>query len=57
MLIETDGKTWKYGLFRLCSAAVSVELDGKEVTGIPPNAAHGVTRPYTATRHSVKLPK
>lgn len=57
MLIETDGKSWSYGLFRLSSAAVALEMDGKEVAGTPPNAAYGANRPYTATRHGVTLPE
>ncbi len=57
MLIETDGKAWSYGLFRLSTAPIALEFGGKEVTGIPPNAAYGTNRAYTATRHGVKLPE
>ncbi len=31
MLLETDGKTWSFGVFRLSTAAILVELDGKPV--------------------------
>ena len=35
MLIETDGKSWQYGTFRLSAAATSIELDGREVASYP----------------------
>lgn len=57
MLIETDGKIWTYGIFRMSTAPIAVEYAKKAVEGIPPNAAYGVSRAYTATRHSVTLPK
>lgn len=57
MLLETDGKTWKYGLFRLCTSAVDLQFDEVQVPGIQPNAAYGTNRAYTATRHSVQLPE
>jgi hypothetical protein len=56
MIVETDGESWTYGIFRMCTAPVALEFDGKEVPGIPPNPGHGATRPYTATRHAVLLP-
>jgi hypothetical protein len=35
VLLETDGKTWSYGVFRLSAAGASVELDGREVASYP----------------------
>ncbi len=56
MLVETDGKKWTYGIFRMSTAPIAVDIDGKVAPGIPPNAAYGESRPYTATRHGVRLP-
>ena len=35
VLLETDGKSWQYGVCRLSSAAASIELDGREVASYP----------------------
>ena len=37
IVLETDGRTWKHGVLRLCSAGVKVTLDGKEVAAYEPH--------------------
>lgn len=35
VLLETDGKAWSYGIFRLSAAGATVQLDGREVGSYP----------------------
>jgi hypothetical protein len=48
VLLETDGKTWSYGTFRLSTAAVFVELDGKLVADLPKVVNAALPGPYIA---------
>lgn len=61
LLLETDGKRWSYAVFRLASAALSLDLDGKEVAAMSLNLNHGdnpkLDEAYMATTHEVMLPE
>jgi hypothetical protein len=48
ILLETDGKTWSYGAFRLSTAAILVELDGRAVVELPKIAHAALPGPYIA---------
>jgi hypothetical protein len=57
LLLECTDKQWSYGTFRLTSADLFAEFDGKSISvaekpfGYPPDG------PYTATRHPIFLPE
>lgn len=48
VLLETDGATWQYGAFRLSTAAVFIELDGKLVAEFPKVVNAALPGPYIA---------
>jgi hypothetical protein len=48
VLLETDGVTWHYGAFRLSTAAVFIELDGKLVAELPKVVNASLPGPYIA---------
>jgi len=57
LLLECAAENWSYGIFRLGSAALTVQLDGKLAYEAPrirqyPSQAH-----YTATNHPIALPE
>ena len=55
VLLETDGKTWSYGAFRLSSAGASVQLDGREVASYPFFGAYGRRDgAYTSDSHPLE---
>lgn len=55
VLLETDGKSWQYGTFRLSSAAASIELDGREVASYTFFGEYGRRDgAYTSDSHPLK---
>jgi hypothetical protein len=56
LLLECSDKNWSYGLFRLASAGLFAQFDGKSLVVAPKPAGYPVDAPYTAARHSVSLP-
>lgn len=56
VILETDGKTWTYGVFRLGAAAIRVRLDDREIASFPFFGDYGRrTGTYTSTSHAVEL--
>jgi len=56
LLLECSDKQWSYGLFRLTSAQLFAQLDGKPLPIAAKPTGYSVDAPYTATRHVVDLP-
>ena len=56
LLLECSDKQWSFGTFRLASAELFAECDGKSVAIAPKPAGWPVDAPYTATRHTIFLP-
>jgi len=48
ILLETDGKDWSFGAFRLSTAALFVGLDGKPVIELPKVVSAALPGPYIA---------
>jgi hypothetical protein len=57
MLLECSDKQWSYGIFRLASAVLFVQLDGKPLIESRKLPGYGANLPYTATRHPIVLPE
>jgi hypothetical protein len=57
LLLETDGKEWTYGVFRMGAAALFIDLDDKPRHEIPNVQNYSMSASYTATRHGVALPE
>ena len=57
LLLECGKNDWSYGVLRLSSAALTLDLDGKSVYQVEPFNNYIMTSPYTATRHTVALPE
>lgn len=56
LLIETDGRGWRYGVGRLSGPSeLIVELDGVPVWKVP-RASYQWDQPYTATNAPVEIP-
>jgi hypothetical protein len=55
IVLETDGRTWRYGVLRLCAAGVKVTLDGKEVAAYEPHKT-GASRDGPYNSGSYKIP-
>ncbi|MGH7137597.1 MAG: hypothetical protein ACREHD_17765 [Pirellulales bacterium] len=56
LLLECSDKRWSYGLFRLTSAALFAQFDGKPIEVAAKPKGYPVDAPYTATRHGIFLP-
>lgn len=55
IVLESDGKKWSYGTFRLSAAATSFAIDGKEVASIPFFGEYGRRDgPYTSASHRLE---
>jgi hypothetical protein len=55
VLLETDGKTWSYGVFRLSAAGASIQLDGREVASYPFFSEYGRRDgAYTSDSHPLE---
>jgi hypothetical protein len=57
LLLETDGKEWSYGVFRMGAAALFIDLDDKPRHEIPNVQNYSSSASYTAARHSIALPE
>jgi hypothetical protein len=57
LLLECSDKQWSYGIFRLASAQLLAQLDGKWILQSTKPPGYPIDAPYTATRHSVILPE
>jgi hypothetical protein len=58
VVIETDGERWRYGILRLCSAEVTVTLDGKEVAAFEKFNARGRRDgPYNSGSYKIEKDK
>jgi hypothetical protein len=57
LLLECREKDWTFGTFRMASAALSVDLDGKLTREIPNLQRYTTTASYTSTRRTVPLPE
>lgn len=55
LLIECSEKAWSYGMFRLASARLLAQLDGKWVLQSTKPPGFPIDAPYTATRHGIPL--
>ncbi|HWB09212.1 MAG TPA: hypothetical protein VG826_08310 [Pirellulales bacterium] len=57
LVLECSDKNWSFGLFRLSSAAVFAELDGKPCFEAPAMGGYpySLSAPYTATDRVIKL--
>lgn len=56
LLIESDGKTWRYGVGRLSTpSTLSLRLDDREVWS-QPQASLGWTNPYNASNSAAEVP-
>ena len=56
LLLECHDKKWTYGAFRLSSARLYAELDGKQFYEVPWFNKYSPKAPYTAAGHPVTLP-
>jgi hypothetical protein len=56
LLVECSEEKWSYGLFRLASAKLLAQLDGKSVMESSKPPGYPVDASYTAARHSITLP-
>lgn len=57
LLLECSDTRWSYGVFRLTSATLFAQFDGKAFDVPPKGMGYPVDAPYTATRHSITLPE
>jgi hypothetical protein len=57
VLLECNDRTYSYGVFRLSSAALAADLDGKTVYEAPAVQTYSNAAPYTAARYVVPLPE
>ncbi|HLJ10043.1 MAG TPA: hypothetical protein VKU82_02580 [Planctomycetaceae bacterium] len=57
LLLECGKSDWSYGVLRLSSAALALDLDGKSVYQDGPFKNYTMTSPYTATRRTIALPE
>jgi hypothetical protein len=57
LLLECSAENWSYGIFRLGSAALTVQLDGKQAFEAPRTRQYSSQAPYTATNHPIALPE
>jgi hypothetical protein len=56
VILECDGQTWSYGVFRLGAAALTVQLDGRQVAAFPFFGEYGRRDgAYTSTSHAIPL--
>ena len=57
LIVETDGKTWQYGIGRLSSpSTLEVELDDALVWSQPPFTTFEWSYPYTASNSAAEFP-
>lgn len=56
LLLECSDKHWSYGLFRLASASLFAQFDGKPLDVAAKPQGYPVDAPYTATRYGIFLP-
>jgi hypothetical protein len=56
LLLECSDKQWSFGTFRLASAALFAQFDGKSIAVADKPKGYPVDAPYTATRHGISLP-
>lgn len=56
LLLECSDKRWSYGLFRLASAALFAQFDGKPLEVAAKPKGYPVDGPYMAARHGIFLP-
>ncbi|HWB11662.1 MAG TPA: hypothetical protein VG826_20695 [Pirellulales bacterium] len=56
LVMECSDKGWSYGVFRLSSATLFAQLDGKSFDVPPKGPGYPANATYTATRHSIPLP-
>jgi len=57
LMVETDGKTWQYGVGRLSSpSTLKVELDDVLVWSEPPFTSFEWSHPYTASNSAAEFP-
>ncbi|HVA51094.1 MAG TPA: hypothetical protein VNH11_32435 [Pirellulales bacterium] len=57
LLLECSDKQWSFGTFRLTSAALFAQFDGKSIDVAAKPKGYPVDAPYTATRHGIFLPE
>jgi hypothetical protein len=56
-LVECNDRTYSYGVFRLSSAALAADLDGKTVYEAPAVGSYSNSATYTSAWHVVSLPE
>ncbi len=57
LAVECSEKQWSYGFFRLTSATLLAQLDGKSILQSTKPPGYPADAPYTATRHAISLPE
>ncbi|HUY92271.1 MAG TPA: hypothetical protein VMV10_26255 [Pirellulales bacterium] len=57
LVLECSGKEWSYGAFRLTSAALFAEFDGKRILELAKLSGDPVNGSYTGAREWVELPE
>lgn len=57
LLLEYSDKGWSYGLFRLTSAKLFAQFDGKSLEVAAKPQGYPADAPYTATRYGIVLPQ
>ena len=57
LLLESTGREWNYGVFRLSSAALAARLDGEQFYEAPKILKYVTTAPYMGVGVPVELPE